>query len=261
MVESKAADILKFWNERSTLGVTAGTNDFVLTGIEQRFLREAVPRGTRVLDVGCGNAGSLIQLAQHNGCEGVGLDFSEGMIATAQASVDAAGLTSRISLHHRGVPPVPNEWGEFEVVYSQRCFINLETVAQQKAAVLSVADSLAPGGMYIMLECFNEGSEETNLLRRRLGLEAMAAPWHNRFFNLHEVKSWSSPEFYVDRIVHISSVYHFLSRVVYAKLADDAGESLRYDSAINLLAAQLPQEIGEFGPVKACLWRKSAQAL
>ena len=70
-----------------------------------------------------------------------------------------------------------------------------------------------------MIECFNEGSEETNLLRRRLGLEAMAAPWHNRFFNLHEVKSWSSPKFYVERVFHISSTYHFLSRVVYAKLA------------------------------------------
>jgi hypothetical protein len=48
-----------------------------------------------------------------------------------------------------------------------------------------------------------------------------------------------------------------LSRVVYAKLAEKSGEELRYDSDINMLAAQLPQEIGEFGPVKACIWRKA----
>jgi hypothetical protein len=74
---------------------------------------------------------------------------------------------------------------------------------------------------------------------------------------LHEVKGWSSPQFYLERVVHISSTYHFLSRVVYAALARDSGEALQYDSKINLLARDLPQEIGEFGPVKACIWRKA----
>lgn len=102
-----------------------------------------------------------------------------------------------------------------------------------------------------------EGAEETNLLRHRLGLQSMDAPWHNLFFHLHEVKSWSTPSFYVEKVVHISSTYHLLNRVVNAKLTADSGEVLRYDAAINVLAAQLPQEIGEFGPVKACIWRKA----
>jgi cyclopropane fatty-acyl-phospholipid synthase-like methyltransferase len=255
--KSTAEQILDFWNERSSLGSTAGTNDFVLTGIEQRFLLDYVPPCTRVLDIGCGNGSSLIELVKNKNCNGIGFDFSEKMIESARSSVKAANLQDRIALYRRVIPPVPNEWGPFSVAYSQRCLINLEKVETQKAAVLSVAATLEPGGIYIMIECFNEGSEETNLLRRRLGLEAMTAPWHNRFFNLHEVKSWSSPQFYVERVIHISSTYHFLSRVVYAKLAAQSGEQLRYDSQINLVAAQLPQEIGEFGPVKACIWRKA----
>ncbi len=257
MSASPNENILGFWNERAGLGTLAGTNDFVLTGIEQRFLLDSVPPRTRVLDIGCGNGSSLVQLVDGKGCTGVGFDFSEKMVETAQASVKAAALQDRIQLHRRTVPPVSNEWGLFEVAYSQRCLINLDSAEAQKAAVLSIADTLAPGGFYIMMECFNEGAEETNLLRQRFGLEAMHAPWHNRFFNLHEVKSWSSPQFYVERVTHISSTYHFLSRVVYAKLAAQSGEQLRYDSDINLLAAQLPQEIGEFGPVKACIWRKA----
>lgn len=258
MAKSKAEQILDFWDERASLGSIAGTNDFVLTGIEQRFLLDYVSSGTRIIDIGCGNGSSLIQLVKNKNCAGVGFDFSQKMIKSAQASAAAAGLQDRIEFYHRNIPPVPNEWGTFKLAYSQRCFINLENVEAQKSAVLSVAATLEPGGVYVMLECFNEGSEETNLLRRRLGLEAMSAPWHNRFFNLHEVKSWSSPHFYVERVMHISSTYHFLSRVVYAKLADQSGEQLQYDSPINLLAAQLPQEIGEFGPVKACIWRKAA---
>lgn len=258
MNESKAEQILDFWNTRSSLGSLAGTNDFVLTGIEQRFLLDYVPPGIHVLDIGCGNGSSLIQLVKSKNCTGVGFDFAEKMIESAQTSIRAAGLQDRIEFYHRGIPPVPSDFGSFEFAYSQRCLINLENVEAQKSAVLSVAAALEPGGTYIMMECFNEGSEETNLLRRRLGLEAISAPWHNRFLNLHEVKSWSSPRFYVERVIHISSTYHFLSRVVYAKLAAESGEQLRYDSAINLIAAQLPQEIGEFGPVKACIWRKAA---
>lgn len=257
MIAGTDEKILGFWNERSTLGQLAGTNDFVLTEIEQRFLVDAFPPKARILDIGCGNGGSLIRIAKEKGVTGVGFDFSEGMVKTARAAVEAAGLSDALSIHHRGVPPVATDWGTFPFIYSQRCLINLNTVEAQREAVLSVANVLEPGGTYVMMECFNEGAEETNLLRRRLGLEVMHAPWHNRFFNLHEVKGWSSPKFYVERVVHISSTYHFLSRVVYAALARDAGEPLQYDSKINLLARDLPQEIGEFGPVKACIWRKA----
>jgi SAM-dependent methyltransferase len=250
-------EILEFWNNRASLGTIAGTNDFILTGLEQKFLFDSVPAGVRVLDIGCGNGGSLIQLATNKACTGVGFDFSDKMVDVAKRAVADANLQGRIEVHHRSIPPVPAEWGKFTLAYSQRCLINLDSVELQKEAVLSVANVLESGGIYIMMECFNEGGEETNLLRRRLGLEPLTAPWHNLFFNLSNVKSWSSPEFYVERVVHISSTYHFLSRVVYAKLAEASGEALRYDSAINLVAAQLPQEIGEFGPVKACIWRKA----
>jgi SAM-dependent methyltransferase len=249
--------ILKFWDERASLGDLAGTNDFVLTGIEQSYLFETIQRGSRVLDIGCGNGSSLMKLIGQKECTGVGIDFSDEMVKLARKASQSQGLGDRVEWHRRGVPPVPNEWGQFDIAYSQRCLINLTNVEQQKEAVLSVKDTLKNGGTYIMMECFLEGSEETNLLRRRLGLQAMDAPWHNLFFHLHEVKSWSTPSFYLEKVVHVSSTYHFLSRVVNAKLAADSGEALRYDDAINLLAAQLPQEIGEFGPVKACIWRKA----
>jgi ubiquinone/menaquinone biosynthesis C-methylase UbiE len=257
MNKQTKGSILDFWNGRASLGSIAGTNDFVLTGIEQKFLTDFVPPGIHVLDIGCGNGGSLLQLAFDRQCTGVGFDFSQKMIEVAKAAVEKAGLQDRIKFHHRSIPPVPAEWGVFPLAYSQRCLINLDSVELQEAAVRSVANVLEPGGTYVMIECFNDGGEETNLLRRRLKLEPLIAPWHNRFFNLHEVKGWSSPDFYVERVIHISSTYHFLSRVVYAKLAEQSGKELHYDSDINLLAAQLPQDIGEFGPVKACIWRKA----
>ncbi len=257
-MSSGDGSILEFWDRRAELGAIAGTNDFVLTSIEQGYLLDAVPAKSHVLDIGCGNGSSLMRLVESNGCTGVGFDFSEKMIEQARMSAQEKGVQECIELYQRAVPPVPNEWGLFQVAYSQRCLINLESTEAQKAAVLSVADTLMPGGFYVMIECFNEGSEETNLLRRRFGLDPMHAPWHNCFFNLHEVKSWSSEGFYVERVVHISSTYHFLSRAWFTpSLRRKLARITKYDSSINLLAARLPQEIGEFGPVKACIWRKA----
>ena len=39
---SGGQSILAFWDERAALGDRAGTNDYVLTGIEQSFLLDTV---------------------------------------------------------------------------------------------------------------------------------------------------------------------------------------------------------------------------
>ncbi len=80
--------ILGFWNERSSLGQLAGTNDFVLTEIEQRFLTRIAPPKSRVLDIGCGNGASLIRLARETSIFGIGFDFSEGMVKAARIAVE-----------------------------------------------------------------------------------------------------------------------------------------------------------------------------
>lgn len=246
--------ILDLWNTRAGLGGLAGTNDFVLTEIEQRFLVNFVPSGARVLDIGCGNGGSLLRLVKEKNVCGVGIDFSEKMIEVAGEAL--ADHRDRIQLFQRALPPVPNEWGAFDLAYSQRCLINLTDTEQQRQAAMSVQHVLKPGGIYVMLECNLDGGERTNDVRRSLGLDSIDPPWHNLFFRESEVASWSSPDFTLEQVLPISSTYNFLSRVVYARLAADSGEELEYDSAINLLSLKLPSMVGNFGPVNAWIWRK-----
>ena len=108
-----------------------------------------------------------------------------------------------------------------------------------------------------MIESFNQGLERTNELRSRLGLERIEPPWHNVFLDETAVIRWATDEFRLEEKVAFSSTYHLLSRVVYARLAKDKGEELKYDSDINLLACELPP-IGDFGPVRLWLWRRRA---
>lgn len=251
-------NILEFWNCRSELGDLAGTNDFMLTEIEQKFIVETVPYFSKVLDIGCGNALSLIRLAEGKNCTGVGIDFSEGMVNKSSQFVKERGLTEKIKIYQNSVPPIPIEYGNFDVVISNRSLINLTSVDEQRKAVQGVEKILQPGGMYLMIECSNDGAELTNSMRKTLGLGSIEPPWHNLFFNNADVEGWQSENFKIEKLLHISSTYHFLSRVVYAKYAELKNEQLIYDSLINKISLELPQQIGEFGPVKAWIWRKSA---
>ncbi len=253
---SKQQKILEFWNERSQLGEVAGTNDFILSAIEQDFISHHVPSGSRVLDIGCGNGATIIRLGQERACSGVGIDFSVEMSALAEREVEKAGLGESIIIRNRGVPPIPTEFGTFDVVLSQRCLINLTSTKEQKRAIDDIRQVLNSRGKYIMVESSIQGSARTNEVRRSLGLEPIDPPWHNLFFDEEVVSGWPDDEFQIECFEHITSTYNFLSRIVYAKLAADRHETLRYDSDINLLSMKLPPQIGDFGPVKAWVWRK-----
>lgn len=254
--DEKTRRIREFWDERSTLGERAGTNDVGLAFLEQAHLLDVVPAGANILDVGCGAGRTLVRLAWERSCSGMGVDASEGMVIAAKAYVDASGVAERLAIARREATAVGADLGLFDVAYTQRCLINLTSAEDQYRAVFAIGERLAVGGLLVMIESSIQGGENTNALRRLFGLQAIHPPWHNLFFDEDVVSNWSFPHLELVGMHHISSTYHLLSRVVYAAVAAEAGESLAYDSPINRVALRLPPELGEFGPVKAWHFRR-----
>ena len=248
---------LEFWNSRAELGEVAGTNDFPLKNLELKLIHEKIARGASVLDVGCGNGDTLMSLAKENGCTGVGVDFSEKMIELAQSNCRSGGYDVQINFQRGAIPGLPDGLGEFDYAVSERCLINLDGEATQRAAFMEIMSHLKPGGSYLMIESSVQGLERTNELRELLELEKIDQPWHNVFLEESSVLKWATDEFSLEEIIPFSSTYHFISRVVYARLAADKGEALRYDSDINMLACRLPV-IGDFGPARLWLWRRKS---
>lgn len=251
-------EVLDFWNKRAQVGQNAGTNDFMLKRLEETALLERIPRDAEVLDIGCGNGSTLIRLVKEKGCTGVGLDFSEDLLVLARKAAIDNGVQEKVRFMQRNVLELGNDLGQFKYIFTQRCLINLATEEEQRRAFDSILRLLRPGGCYYMIEAFTEGNMALNTLRETFHLEPMTQPWHNKFFELSKVLKWAdSCSAAVQEVSHFASTYYFLSRVVYAKLAADRGETLRYDSDINQLAMSLPP-IGEFGATKLVVWRKPA---
>ena len=248
---------LDFWNSRAELGGIAGTNDFPLKNLELKLIQEKIAGGASVLDVGCGNGDTLLGLARENGCQGIGVDFSEKMVELAKSKCRSAGYEGKVNFLKGVVPGLPKGLGEFDYALTERCLINLDSEATQHRAFLEIMSHVKPDGCYLMIESSFQGLARTNELREMLDLERIDPPWHNTFLDETSVPKWATAEFSLEEIIPFSSTYHFLSRVVYARLAADKGEPLRYDSEINMLACRLPI-VGNFGPARLWLWRRKS---
>jgi ubiquinone/menaquinone biosynthesis C-methylase UbiE len=247
---------LQFWNTRAAIGRNAGSNDFILKQLEQQQILAQIPENSRVLDIGCGNGETLIRLATEKACEGTGIDFSPEMLKSAASTARETGCAERTEFREACLPELPQDLEQYDYAVSERCLINLADHNEQQAAFRNIMHCLKPGGRYLMVESFKQGLERSNELRQCLDLEPIDPPWHNCFIDEEIAASWADENFVLEETLPFTSTYHFLSRVIYARLGATAGEELQYDSEINQLALKLPA-IGDLGPVRMWTWRRT----
>lgn len=78
-------DRLVFWNERSRQGLAAGSGDTNLKALETKAIHAAIGHAKTILDAGCGNAHTLVELSNlHPESKFFGFDYSAGMISAAK---------------------------------------------------------------------------------------------------------------------------------------------------------------------------------
>jgi SAM-dependent methyltransferase len=112
----------------------------------------AGPRIERVLDVCCGTGGALRRWA-HLYDEGVGVDFSAGMLEQARQFVPPAGTTLKFFQTDvlRWTPEEVDAWGgPFDVVTSFGAFGHFEP-KDQPAFLALIRHALRPGGRFVFV--------------------------------------------------------------------------------------------------------------
>lgn len=248
--------IREFWNEQAeTHGVhpRATTPDYWMRELEIRQISErlaGVRPDARVLDIGCGNGYSLMALAErHPEMEFVGGDYAPAMIRQAETALaERQALAGRVRFEVKDVLDLEADSG-FDVVITDRCLINLTSFDDQRRALAQIAGALRPGGLYVAVENFVESQDALNREREQLGLDPIPIRWHNLYLYEEEFLAACSELFDVSETAPISSTYYLLTRCVYSKLCQIAGDEPGYDDPIYEIATQLPI-LGDFGPIK-----------
>jgi len=216
-----------------------------------------------ILEVGCGNGYTILQLAKKFNVKFFGTDSSKSMIETAKKR----GITkAEFRVDDIINTDLPKK--SFDIIFTERCLINLVNWENQKKALKNIHAILKNGGCFIMLEAFFDGLSETNSARKSVGLDEIPEPWHNRFLRQTEVTEFvqplftgwndildesltSSPKPHFDAFL---SSYYFGSRVLYPSLILGKKE-LEYNNKFVEFFSLIPN-VGNYGPVKICVLKK-----
>ena len=244
-----------FWNKRAALGRFAGTRDLIAKQLEIEAISNYVHDGMNILEVGCGNGITAIEIARQYEVQILGLDFAGEMVAAAKSLASDQVLRGRVKFRVGDFESMSDVSDRFDLIYTERVLVNLPHWSDQERAIVSILALLAEGGLYVMCENSQEGLERLNGLRRRVDLPEIKPPWHNRYLRETELSEIEVEGVSLEARLDYSSTYYFLSRVVNASWAAHENREPDYESPINQLALRLPS-IGEYGQGKIWLWRK-----
>lgn len=231
-----------FWDSQAAKGELSGTQDRYAKELEMAAIARHVKDGMLVLDVGCGDGETITWLTREFGIVGNGIDSSCEMIKRAKDNLrDEDVVFWEEDIINLGKFR-PDSW---DLIYTQRALINLDSWEEQRQAILDILGLLRPGGLYVMVECFTEGLDEINDLRIRVGLESIVPPWHNLYLsmdNLDDLFMEINKDLESIKVNYFSGAYYFMSRVVNAWWADQEKVNPNYLHPFNKLGTLLPPE-------------------
>jgi SAM-dependent methyltransferase len=109
-------------------------------------MRELVPAGSRLLDLGCGTGIDAAEFARQ-GHSVVATDWSPQMVERTRARAEEAGLSARVQARHVGIQQLDQLDDRFDAIYSN--FGPLNCAPDLRAVAAECERLLRPGGMLV----------------------------------------------------------------------------------------------------------------
>lgn len=137
----------RFWGEHLHHGYW--TDGESASAAQVRLIRElaafaGLPRGARVLDVGCGVGGTSVWLARELGCEVLGITLSPVQVALATRRARAAGCGERVRFAEHDANRLALPPQSFDAVWVVECS---EHLFDKPRFLQDCARVLRPGGV------------------------------------------------------------------------------------------------------------------
>tara|TARA_B100000965_G_scaffold371227_1_gene359970 strand:+ start:128 stop:892 length:765 start_codon:yes stop_codon:yes gene_type:complete len=250
---------LEFWNQRASLGFKAGSNDHLLKFLEIEELKKYIRDSTKILEIGCGNGYTSIDIAKSFDVEIESFDYSKKMIDFAKNLLKQKknqDIYDKVKFQIFDIRNLDQIDGKFDLIITERVLINLDSFEEQIKAINTISSKLKKGGSFLMCESSTDGLKNINKERMKFDLDMIEMPWHNNYIDDEKLNAKKSNiDLKLKEINNFSSTYYFLSRIIYANYANIKNEKVIYDSIINKMSLKLPP-IGDFSQTKIWVWEK-----
>ena len=224
-------------------------------------LREVKVIANKVLEIGCGNGYTLQQVAEaHPNTRFHGMDFSQDLLSIASKRNVSNGTFSQ-----GDVRKLEFQDASFDIVYTERCLINLLSWADQQKGLVEINRILKKGGFYFMIESFTDGFDNLNKARNELGLNSIPVAHHNLYFNKDLFTEFVSPFFkivdpaeldiaeYTALQRNFLSSHYFTARVLHPLLTK-GDQNLKNTEFVKFFSFLPPS--GDYAPIQAYILQK-----
>lgn len=240
--------------KENNLSLTSTMADVSTRRLEIENILLYLKPGKKCLEVGCGNGAASIEISKKIKLDLTATDFSSDMIALAKKQ-STKGIKGKIVFKEEDVLKI-NYDKEFDVVFTERCIINLLNWEDQKMALKNMATALKKGGILFLVEAFQDGLDELNNARKDLGLDQIGPAYHNFYLNKEKVIEYLKGEqLHIAQENNFLSSYFFGSRVLYPALAKLAQKEITYNSAFARYFSLLPS-LGNYSQIKILAFKK-----
>lgn len=192
------------------------------------------------LEVGCGNGHNCLALASLFPAAIVtGVDYVPAMVENARALAAERSVSERVRFHVADAITLDSDPAlaeAYDVVFTVRCLINLNTRDLQSRAFDQLVSKVRPGGHLVLIENISQTHKRQNDCRTAVGLPPREPSAFNLFLDDFDVRQWGRAGLQLVATDDFGAL-HDLVLYVLAPLAD--GGRLDYDHPLVAAATEL----------------------
>lgn len=243
-----------FWSEQAREYGQSPSASWSDVHVIDREIEEIVARletGDRVLDIGCANGFSTVQLAARRKIHIRGVDYVPEMIDEAKRRLKAleAPVAGDVEFAVGDITRLSEADEAYDKVIVIRVVINLSSWDEQLQGLKEAGRVLKRGGTLLLSEATLQGWERLNEFRREWSLPDIPMPPFNRYLDQDKVRAALAPGLDLVDVVDFSSSYYVGTRVLKPLLIQATGvdaDVAKPDMHWNRFFSMLPAA-GDYG--------------
>lgn len=168
--------ILRYWDKDDTESMY----DKYLLNIEINLIRQNIIENAKLLDAGCGEGEGTLEYSYVPSVTIQAVDFSDTRLEKAKKRLEKRENVIFKKVDFLGQYNLDHD---YDAIISQRFIINITNWDLQKKVLLDLMSMLKHGGILIMLEGSQNGTEQLNKFRGIFNLDPIPVKWHNLFID------------------------------------------------------------------------------